>query len=176
MIIGVTGKIGAGKSTVVQIISQKFNSKNIILDDIAKVVLKDKNIYMKNIVEDNSFLSPDQLEYIQKYIHPLVWEEVYNLVDEYKKSGEKLIVIETALPSESFFDLCDETILVINDNFEELLKLNRKYTDELIFQIIKSQLKYDSMYVKCKWTIINDQSIDDLENKVVDLVNKLYKA
>lgn len=176
MIIGITGKIGAGKSTVVDIITKKYNCKNIILDDVAKVVLKDKNVFMKDIVKENSFLSPDQLEYIQKYIHPLVWDEVHKLVDDYKKEGAKLVVVETALPTEPFFDICDETILVINNNFEELLKLNRKYSDELISQIIKSQLKYDSFYEKCSYSILNDKTIDELEIKVVDLINKIYKA
>ena len=115
--------------------------------------MKDKNVFMKDIVEDNSFLSSDQLECIQKYIHPLMWDEVYKLVDKYKKEDRGLVLIERALPTEPFFDICDQTILVINDNFEELLKLNRQYSDELISQIIKSQLKYDSFYEKCNWTI-----------------------
>ena len=175
MVLGITGKIGAGKSTVQEFISDKYDTKVIVLDDLAKDILKDKNVYTKDIVKEDEFLSTDELEYMKKYIHPLVWDEVNKLVEKYKSENAKIILIETALPTEAFFNICDKTILVENDNFEKLLRINRKYTDKLISEIIKSQLIYESFYQKCDYKILNDCSLEVLNKKVEDLCKEIIK-
>ena len=51
MIIGITGSSGAGKSTVCEILQNKYNAKVINADKISKQLSKKGTDYLKEIVE-----------------------------------------------------------------------------------------------------------------------------
>ena len=171
-ILGITGKIGSGKSTIIDIIKNEYNIYIISLDDIAKKIIFDKNITFDN---KNFFLSNENIEFVKKNIHPLVWDNVKNIINEVKKNDRfDFIVIETALPNEIFFEICDYTICVISSKKKIFLKKNRNYSDEKIRLILKEQNKYNIFYQKCDFFINNEFDKKILIKNVLNIINKCY--
>ncbi|MBR3288704.1 MAG: dephospho-CoA kinase, partial [Lachnospiraceae bacterium] len=91
---------------------------------------------------------------------------------------EDLIIVESALPSEDMFNICDKMIYIdcSYENRVSRLKKSRKYSDEKIKQIFDSQQYYEEFYNRCEYKILNDGSKKELINKVDEVMNEIYIA
>lgn len=169
MIVGITGYVGSGKSTFIKLFMNNFNAYFINTDDIAKEIIKDSPFIYVN---DNAFLNKEDAEKIKNEIHPKVWQKTKGILRELKNSNQyKYIILETALPTEPFFDLSDLTICIKNDLKKKItvLKEKRNYTDNKTMQILDLQKQYDEYYQKCDILIENNGDVDDLEKQILKL-------
>ena len=162
MIIGVTGGIGCGKSTVSRALSEKLSYVHISTDDLAKrLMAEDENLKkaLKNAFSDEIFTEdglidkkkyaaliygdPRNLALNDSIVHPAVWNEVKKEV----QGNAGGYIVETALPGEAFRDLCDLIIYVKTDNVIRIARLmeNRGYTLEYAAGIIENQ-KPESLF------------------------------
>lgn len=161
-IIGITGPVGSGKTLALEYFKGKYNIYTLLLDDLAKDMLKN-NKY--NYVDKDRFLNDDDLQDIKNNFHPKVWNKAKKIIDDIIFTEiYDAILMETALPSDIFFDICDKTICIQN-NIEfkkQLLKDNRQYTDNKIDSIINAQKEYDIFYKKCDIILDNNTTKDDL--------------
>lgn len=126
-IIGLTGGIGSGKSTIAEYIHSK-GVPVYIADDQAKkimdspeVIKKVQEIFEENVIENEKlnrkkiaelvFSSPNLLKKLNEIVHPAVKENFDNWLKENKKSS--FIVKEAAILFESgSYKDCDKIILV----------------------------------------------------------------
>ena len=176
MIIGLTGGIASGKSTVSKYLAEK-GFKVYDADKIAKDISEKKSVQENKILDENGnidrkklkeivFENKDKLKKLNGIIHPKV-------IDFYKKLKEKntdeVIIFDVPLLFESGLDkFCDKILVVISD-YE--IQLNRiverdKIDRELAEKIIKSQLSNEERIKKADVVIENNSNLEDLFEKV----------
>lgn len=191
MVIGVTGGVGSGKTTVLNEIKKiKPNCKLLLTDDIAKsqhnigspvynkivelfskTILNEDETINKNKLSNIIFNDKEKLFELNKIIHPFVEDYVKNYIEENKDS---LIILESAILIESnLAKYCDNIIYVYvpKEIRMERLKLNRNYSNEKILNIMSNQKDDDFFFKHCDIIIHNV----NLENMKMELLSKLEK-
>ena len=187
-VIGVTGLIGSGKSTV----SNFFKEKGYILLDADKITkdaqLKDGYLYKKmlsifkkyNILDSNNELNRDYIRslilendelnlklklLVHNYVYNYIYEEIFN-------HPNSKYVLDVPLLFESHInEICDKVILV--DSSDDLLikHLKKRNTmsieDALKFKKLQKE-KID--YSKIDIILNNDSTLDNLEKKINELI------
>lgn len=184
MIIGITGGVGSGKSTVLSYIKEKYDSIILLTDDIAKELQQPNQISYNLIVKhfgkqilknDNTidskklaeivFNNKEELEILNSFCHPYVTEYIKNIININKN---KLIFIESALLLDTELkDLCDE-IWYIKVDIElrrDRLKRNRNYSNEKINNMIQSQ-KSEEYFLQYSNFIIENNDMNIMQNMV----------
>ena len=183
MIIGLTGGIASGKSTVSKYLAEKgfkvydadkiakdISEKKLVQEEIIltfgdKILEENRNIDRKKLKEI-VFEDKEKLKQLNATIHPKV-------IDFYKELKEKntdeIIFFDVPLLFESGIDkFCDKILVVISD-YE--IQLNRiverdKIDRELASKIIKSQISNEERIKKADVVIENNSSLEDLFEKV----------
>ena len=187
MIIGLTGGIATGKSTVSKIL-RDLNIKVIDADKIAHNVLehedvinKIQDVFSKNVVNENGkidrkklgkivFEDNKKLKKLESITHPKILEIIdYKL----KESKDELIVLDAPLLFETSLDNKVDEIWVVYANEET--QINRlKKRDNLnkkeALDRINSQMDLDKKANKADIVIKNESTIEALENKVKKLI------
>jgi dephospho-CoA kinase len=176
MIIGITGGIGSGKSTLTDII-EKLNYKVIDTDIIAKNIFYSKNIYFKikyhfkniNIFDKDKNINRYLLrEYIinhktdriwlESLLHPLIKKTVINIINNYKHINIIFIAIPLLYNKNEYFFLNDIWTI---ESYEYLRIKRIQYRDKLNIQNIKKLfLIQPSKKIRCNISsvIINNNS------------------
>ncbi len=194
-VIGITGGVGSGKSSVVRAISEKYNCGTVLADDAAHEVYQPGNVCYDRLVGllsedilDGSgridkkkmsaaiFNDDKLLEKVNSIVHPAVKEVILKKIDEAKKAGDcDLFLIEAALLIECGYNsIVDEMWFVYaseKTRFERL-RTSRGYSDEKIDSIIRSQLS-DEEYIKgSDFVIDNGHSISDSMMQIEKRIGK----
>ncbi|RRD26132.1 dephospho-CoA kinase [Fusobacterium canifelinum] len=183
MIIGLTGGIASGKSTVSKYLAEKgfkvydadkiakdisekkLVQKEIILTFGKKILDKNKNIDRKKLKEI-VFENKNELKKLNDIIHPRVIEFYKELKE---KNTDEVIIFDVPLLFESGIDkFCDKILVVISD-YE--IQLNRiierdKIDRDLASKIIKSQISNEERIKKADIIIENNSNIEELFKKV----------
>ena len=190
-IIGLTGGIGSGKTTVVKY----FASKGIpvyIADEAAKSIMNDKKvvqevqaIFSVNVILKNGLLvrnairkivfdDKSKLEQLNKIIHPKVKTDFENWLKKNKNAA--FIIKEVAILFETNGQkYCDATILV-SAPIETRIKrvLERDATSrENILQIINNQLPEEEKMKLATYVITNENL--KITYKTVDNLIEILK-
>ena len=189
MFIGITGGVGAGKSTILQILKEKYQAHLIMADDVAKDLMrKNKSAYRKIVQvfgqeilgEDQEidrqklssivFQDEDKLQTLNQIVHPLVKKAILKEKDTIsKKDPKKLIVLEAALLIEDGYPkLLDELWAVVADKEVRIKRLmeDRGYSREKSENIIATQLSDDVFRKECGFVIDNSGSLSDSERQI----------
>ena len=178
-IIGLTGSVGSGKSTVGKCMEEHFGIKLQMTDEIAHLVYKKNTDSYEKIIQllgtdildstgeidrkkvaDKVFLDKKLLEQLNAIIHP--WVKEYLRKDiEHEKSIERFgyYIIESAIMFQTGLDhMCDEVWYVDAEDAirRKRLKSDRGYSDEKIDGIMAHQSSNDRMKEQCKHVIDNN--------------------
>lgn len=192
MIIGLTGGIASGKSTVSKYLVEKgfkvydadkiakdISEKKSVQEEIIltfgnKILDKNGNIDRKKLKEI-VFENKEKLEKLNGIIHP----KVINFYKELKeKKTDKVIIFDVPLLFESGIDkFCDKILVVISD-YE--IQLNRiierdKINRELAEKIIRSQLSNEERIKKADVVIENNSNLEDLFKKVERFCETIWR-
>lgn len=183
-IIGITGGIGAGKSTVLDLLRKNFNSYIIMADDISREIMepgktgfqKVIEVFGETILQENGhidrkmlasmvFENKNKLMVLNSIIHPLVKKEIIEEVGRLKcEEKYDYIFIEAALLIEDHYNIiCDELwfISASDEVRAKRLRESRGYDDKRIADTIANQLSPDEYRKHCKVEIKNDSSLED---------------
>ncbi len=187
-IIGITGGVGSGKSAAAMILRDHFNAEVFFTDESARALYeKGKKGYdrivgiFKDEVLDKDgnidraklagllFNDQKMLDKVNSLIHPLVWDEAVGFIEDGRKSGAKLLVIESAILIEAGYrKLCDEVWYVKADEEvrRERLKRDRNYSDERIERVFANQAQDGQYLENCDKIIDNSKGFDELLEEV----------
>ena len=163
LFIGITGGIGAGKSTVLSLLKENFNCRVLLADEVAADLMKAGTPCFEKVVSlpweqpivgkdgeidrplmaKQMFANDSLRQAVNKIVHPAVEEEVLNQVEEErKKHNIEYFFFEAALLIEcGYGKLVDEMWYIYADESVRAarLKASRGYTDERIQNTISKQ-------------------------------------
>ena len=194
MIIGITGSIGSGKTTVARIFSKhRYNMidadkighqilknnpaacKKIIEAFGDKILDKDKNIDRKKL-GDAVFNDDTKLKKLNSIIHPIILKEIKNSIKKIqKKCGSKTkIIIDAPLLLETKTKSFVDRIVVVKCDKENILKrFNKKYPKKKIERILKAQMPLGEKLAHADFVIDNNRDIKHLENQVIKIIKRI---
>ena len=189
--IGITGGVGCGKSTVLNLIKENFNALIIMADDVAKDLMKkgkkgyDETLafFGDEIIDETTgdrpklasviFSNPNKRIVLNSIIHPVVKKEIVSMITQAKIDDKyDYIFVEAALLLDDHYNVfCDETWYIYADeDSRRRLKESRGYSDEKIDGIIKSQLGEEEFKNGCDIVVDNSGNINDTYAQLVKLL------
>ena len=185
ILIGITGKIGSGKSTVTEIIGEagypviscdQINSdlwkQTDVLDKIEQITGKRTKKEVSSVIYSNPSIKKD----LENYLHELIWKEVesYCKVNE----NEKIIAVEVPLLFETdWYKRFDCNILVSCSDRKaiERLKTTRNMSEEEAERILANQMSDVEKKKLADIIIVNDSTVDKLKETVKHTLNDIIK-
>ena len=191
MIVGLTGGIASGKSTVSNIFKE-LGAEIIDADIKAKeisqredVVSEIKNIFGNKILDENGkidrnkikeivFSDKEKLKMLNNLIHPKVMEEFKKIKENADKND--IIIFDIPLLFETGMDkMCDKIMLVfvdINTQIKRMIERDN-ITEELAVKIINSQMSLDEKLKKSEIHIENNGTLENLREKAENIYREL---
>ena len=191
-VIGITGGIGSGKSTVSALLSEILPAPILDADKISKSALKDKVIIEKiksffgaSIFDSNDLLNKEQLSKLvfssekklielNNIIHPYVMQKISNTIKELSNES-KYILLDVPLPNAEFINLSD-TILVVVANDETRIKRASKrlnISEEDVKKRMEKQMPISNYIKLADYIIKNNGTIEELKNNLYEFCEKL---
>ena len=181
-VLGITGGVGSGKSTVLNYLKESYGAYLIECDEVARQLQEPGETCYRPMIElfGEQAVKPDQTidrsavakmvfedrllrEKLNAIVHPAVKQRVRQLIAEH--ADYPLIVVEAALLLDDHYDeICDEIwyIYADEDTRRRRLKSSRGYSDERITSMFQSQRSDDSFRALCALAI--DNSSENVQN------------
>ena len=184
MKVGLTGGIGAGKSTVADLFSQK-GAVVIRSDELARQVIEPQTPGFQQVIDRfgeefvNSegyidraklaqivFQDDAALKDLENIVHPLVRSKTNQIIDQH--TSETIIVNEIPLLLEKKMEsLFDFLVIVISSEKNRLERLaQRGLTTEQATARMAKQVSDDERKAAADFLIVNDGNLDQLEADV----------
>ena len=193
-VIGLTGGIGSGKSTVSQFLAE-LGAVIINADKVGHEAFKpDTEIWReivsafgRQILTSNGdidhkklgeivFGNPDSLARLNQIMHPRMYDMVKAQLEEYRRQGVGVVVLEAPLLLEAgWTPLVDEVWVTVAPKSTMLKRLQERtgMTEQESLARIRTQMS-DEERVKHADVVINtDCSLDELKARVSSLWQKL---
>jgi dephospho-CoA kinase len=198
--VGITGGIGAGKTTVCKIF-EELGAKVIYADELAKEIMENDESLKRKIkkifgeksyiggklnrkfIADIIFSSDEKRKLLESIVHPAVIKRVLSDLKKIADEGKyNFVIVEAALIFESGFDKELDYVLVVDADDE--IKIKRimerdKCSKEEVLKRMRAQLDSKIKRELADMVIINDGDIDELRKKVsffYSLFEKISKS
>lgn len=189
--VGVTGGLGAGKSTACQFLKEK-GAYIFDADEVAKNILQN-NIDVQDKISEAfgpgivkggkvdtqklakvAFSSEENQTILNDIVHPVVIEEFENKCSEVKNK-EELFVVDAPLIFESGFDShLDHTVVIyttFKHRMERSLRRGNISRDELLRRM-ELQMPEEEKRELASYVIENNGSIEELKKHMYELYDK----
>ena len=194
-IIGITGGVGAGKSTVLDHLEKQYNACVLQADKIGHLVMEpggicygqvialfgkqiiknDKTIDLK-MVSDVVFAHEEMRQKLDDIIHPAVKSYILDKIEEQKKAGCTLMIVEAALLLEDHYDaFCDKVWYIHTDQEIRIERLmsSRGYTREKAENIIARQATEGFFREHADYIIQNNGDLDETWRQIEEGIRAL---
>lgn len=188
-VIGLTGGIATGKSSVATILKEKnfkvicadeINHKiqrtkkviQLVVSEFGKEILDEENMIDRHKLGDIVFNDKEKLIKLQNIIHPLIVEEIKKEVTDFYTEADKDIPLILDVPllfeTEELIDIC-KSIIVVYSNIDiqvrRLMKRNG-LTEEEAGQRINKQMPISEKIKKANIYVNNNYDFTNLEKEV----------
>ena len=178
--VGLTGKIGSGKSTFASLMKEK-GYLYLDSDQIVHELYLDKKIQNKIIkllkldsfsvsnIKNQIFKDNKYKKILEDYIHPLVKNKIFDFI--YSKDKKDKLIIEVPLLFESNLDFIFDDIVYLDINKENQIRNLKNRNADVTESIKLNNLNHENNKKKSSIIINNDDDISSLKNKI----DKLFK-
>lgn len=195
VVIGVTGSIGSGKSTVCQILA-KLGAAIIDADKLAQETYEPHgeawqelvNAFGKDILTFDEeidrqklgqivFSNPTALTQLNHIVHPKAYSMAKERIETCRRQGLKAIALEAALLIEAkWTSLVDQVWLVVASEAEVIhrLKQGKADNESKVLARLKSQMPAEEKMKYADEVIYNNGDLNQLQAKVTQVWNKLH--
>lgn len=190
-IIGITGSSGSGKSTVCEILNEKYNVKIIDADKIAKELLTSGTEYYNDVISKFGREITDDVGKIdRKKLADLIYNDdkkremlnnstFYYVVKEIKSRAKEAnnvdIIIDAPLLFESKLDdICNFTIGVIAKESVQIERIIKRdsISKEQACKRLKAQQTNNFYMSKCTEIIENNNEYIETEKQIEEIAKK----
>ena len=194
-VIGLTGSIGSGKSTVAglfkelgaevidadqvsrQVVEPGSKTLNQLTSEFGDQILNPDGSLNRAHVADIVFESDEKRQLLNSIIHPAIYNKIVNLIEEYREKGCELVVLEAALMLEKggLLKLTDHLVVVSIDEETQLKRLEQRggLTTEQMKARIKTQLGNDEKIKHADFVIDNSGNLENTRTQVSGIWNKI---
>jgi dephospho-CoA kinase len=197
LIVGLTGGIASGKTTVAQVLKEE-GATIIDADQIArelvqphrpawdelvrsfgkKILLEDGSIDRKKLAE-RVFADPDQRKRLNQILHPLITEEIERRIREIaQKDPGAIAVIDAPLLIEvGYHRRVDKLIVVISTQTEQIerLKVRDGMNSEEALRILSSQMSLEEKAKFADFVIRNEGSVAETRKTTKEVFQEIKK-
>jgi len=196
LLVGLTGNIGSGKSTVAQMLSER-GATIIDADVLARRAVEAGTPAFAKIVArwGSSILAPDghldraalrrvvfadhaQLEELNQIVHPEVERLRARLIDQAKRRGDRVVVCDIPLLFERHMtDRFDRIVLVDSHRairLERLVK-ERGLRETEAMDMIAAQMPAELKRARADFIVENDGTFAQLERRVNEVWTSLIR-
>lgn len=191
MVVGLTGGIGSGKSTVAKLFAAYKNTAIYTADEEAKKLMNSSKIIAEKVIVEFGnetykngelqrdflakivFQNPEKLAVLNSIVHPEVRNHFQNFI--HTNQDKLLIIYENAILFESKSNvLCDVIITVfasLSTRIERVMERDH-CSKEAVLNRIQNQLSEESKMIQSHYIIIND-TLENTKNQVKYIHNIL---
>ena len=191
-VIGITGGVGCGKSAVLAFLETEYAAVVTQLDEVAKQlqkrgqecfeqivaqfgtdILRDDGELDRNRLAETVFQDSERLLKLNAIVHPKVKAWVKEDIEQKRRDGVDLYVIEAALlPTAGYESICDEMWYIYAEEpvRRRRMKESRGYTDEKITQMIASQPTERMFRESCGHMIDNSGTLENTKKQIGELL------
>lgn len=190
MVIGITGGMGCGKSTISKLLSNKLTAPILDADKISheafsssEILTEMCNFLGSDILDENGkidktkvanivFLDINKLKKLNLLIHPFVMNKIHEQIKILSKEY-KYIIIDVPLPNNDFIELSDFIITVWADLELRIERLKKRsgFSREAIMSRIKKQMPQEEYEALADKIIYNNGDMKELENKLDEIIH-----
>ena len=195
MIIGITGSIGTGKSTVSNYLISKgysvvdadkiskgaynigSNGYKAILEVFGVEILNSNGEVdrkkIKKIVFDNS----NMLQRLNMAIHPIIINEIEKEIEILLESQNVVFLDAPLLIETELHKKVDKIIVVSCDKNEQINRIIKrdKITADMAISIINSQMSIDEKLKFADYIVYNNSTIENLYSQVDEIILEIKK-
>ena len=187
-ILGITGGVGAGKSAVLSYLAERYGACVIELDAIGREVIEPGGtgydamcaLFGPSCLKKDGrpdrpgiaaivFSDEEMRNRLNGIVHPAVRAEAERRIREAAAQGKELVVIESAILSDSgYAKECDEIWYICADEEtrRKRLRETRGYTEERIRGIFSAQLDDAGFRAAADDVIDNSGSMEETERQI----------
>lgn len=193
-IIGVTGGVGAGKSTVLDYLKKEYDAVIFLADEVAKQLLMPgekcydevRSIFPEDVFTQEGaihrermaaliFAHPEYREKQNAIVFPAVRHYIEEQIKLHRQAGTPLLVIEAALLIEEHYDeICDEMWYIYTDEKlrKKRLMESRGYSEDKTAAIMASQLSEDEFRRHSDVVICNSHTPEETYKEIDEAMKK----
>ncbi|MGN0298355.1 MAG: dephospho-CoA kinase [Lachnospiraceae bacterium] len=196
-VIGMTGGVGSGKSTVLQYLKEAYQAHVILADEVghhlmeiggstyrvirdeygSEILLENGDINRKRLAEI-AFASEENRMHLNQLTHPLIKEAINEEIKRVRREGKvKFLIVEAAILVEGGLqDVCDEIWFVQTDSAirTERIMRTRHYSVQKAQAMIASQPSDEEYESQCTQVIHNNTTIEDMCVQVDIIMKKAF--
>jgi len=189
-VIGLTGGMGSGKSTVSQLLAE-FGAVVIDADKVGheayqhgtktwqelvaafgeQIVAADGSIDRKKLGVI-VFGSPEQLARLNRIVHPRMFEMMQGRIEQHRRQGVKVVVLDAAILFEAnWTPLVEEVWVVVASEAAVVVRARARtgLPEEQIRSRLHSQMPVEDKIKRADVVIRNEGTVEDLRKQVEGL-------
>ncbi len=193
MVVGITGGIGSGKTTIVNMFANFENNAVYIADKEAKMLMHTSKVIQEKIIKEFSeeayvngnlnrpfianivFNDKAKLKTLNRIVHPEVHKHLQDFVNLHQ--DKDYIIYENAILFENQSDaLCDKIITItapLKDRLSRVVARDNVSQEEVLSRI-HNQWPETKKTLQSHYLIVN-KKLSESENMVLLIHNKLTK-
>ena len=194
MIIGLTGGIASGKSTVsnffkelgveivdADIVAREISERKATIDEICNIfgrdILDENGKIVRGKLRERVFQDKRLVQKLNSIIHPQVIEYFKERKDENRE--DELLIFDVPLLYEAKMDtLCDKVIVVGVDRKKQIERVIQRdgSSEEVARNIVANQMPLEDKIKRANFVIMNDGTLEELKGKVLKVYKELREV
>lgn len=193
IIIGITGSIGSGKTTVAKLFGKHWYN-GIDADEIGHEVIKKNSTAYEKIVNnfgnqildinknidrkklgDIVFNDNNKVRKLNSIMHPIIINEIKKRIKKIKEKcgSETKIIIDAPLLLETKTKNLVDKIVVVKCDKNNIMKRNKKYSKGKIEKILNQQMPLNDKIKYADFVIDNNKDLKHLEKQVKEIIEEI---
>lgn len=187
-VIGLTGGVGAGKSTILKILQEMYKCQMIEADAVSHdlmepgganyqavvaaygldIVLPNRQIDRKKLAL-LAFSSPEETKKLNSITHPNIHTAIAGKIIRARENGCPLLILEAAMIHQAgLLSMCDEVwyVHVPAETRKKRIMETRGYEEKRAEAVIKLQPSEQEYRFMSTWEIQNDVPLEEVQAQI----------